>query len=173
MIKRILSSILLVSFLLSAFAVSGVAASTNLAAGKSYTVEYDSKIDNAYPNRAYKQESALTDGKLASRASYSDTAFLKLYRGTAVSVTIDLGEACAVSSVELRTLQMKTAGIQCARYVHVAVSTDGETFGTVGSVYDNKSVTSATASIVTHTVSLDQAYAARYVRVTFSCDVYR
>lgn len=172
MIKRIISGILLVSFLLSAFAIAGVAAGTNLAAGKSYTVEYDSKIDNAYPNRAYKQESALTDGKLASRASYSDTAFLKLYRGTAVSVTIDLGEACAVSSVELRTLQMKTAGIQCARYVHVAVSTDGETFGTVGSVYDNKSVTSATASIVTHTVSLDQVYAARYVRVTFSCDVY-
>ena len=134
MIKRIISGILLVSFLLSALAIAGVAASTNLAAGKSYTVEYDSKIDNAYPNRAYKQERALTDGKLASRASYSDTAFLKLYRGTSVSVTIDLGEACAVSSVELRTLQLKSAGIQCARYVHVAVSTDGETIGTVGSV---------------------------------------
>ncbi|MBQ9130997.1 MAG: DUF4855 domain-containing protein [Clostridia bacterium] len=172
MSKRILSGILSIGLLLSVMCISGFAAETNLAAGKSYTVEYDSKIDNAFPARAYKGESALTDGKLATRASYSDPAFLPLYRGTAVSVTIDLGEECAVSSVELRSLQMKSAGIQCARYVHVAVSTDGKAFGTVGSVYDAKSVTSATAGIITHAVTLDQSYTARYVKVTFSCDVY-
>lgn len=172
MIKRILSGTLCIVMILSVLCIHGFAAETNLSAGKSYTVEYDSKIDNAYPARSYQQEKALTDGKLASRASYSDPAFLKLYRGTTAYVTIDLGEECSVSSVELRTLQMKSAGIQCARYVHVAVSTDGENFGTVGSLYDDKSVTSSSSSVVTHKVKLDDSYAARYVRVSFSCDVY-
>lgn len=172
MTNRILSGLLCVAMLVAILCIPASAAETNLSAGKSYTVEYDSKIDNAYPARAYKAEKSLTDGKLASRASYSDPAFLKLYRGTSVSVTIDLGEECAVSSVEMRSLQIKSAGVECVRYVHVAVSTDGESFGTVGSLYDGKSITSANSSIVTHKVKLDDAYAARYVRVSFSCDVY-
>ncbi len=172
MTNRLLSGLLSMVLLISLLCIPASAAETNLAAGKSYTVEYDSKIENAYPARAYQTEKALTDGKLASRASYSDPAFLKLYRGTTVYVTIDLGEECSVSSVELRSLQIKSAGIQCARYVHVAVSVDGESFGTVGSLYDDKSVTSASSSVITHKVKLDETYAARYVRVAFSCDVY-
>ncbi len=172
MTKRILSGLICAAILFSVLCLLGTAAENNLSTGKSYTVEYDSKIDNAYPERAYKAEKALTDGKLASRASYSDPAFLKLYRGTTVYVTIDLGEECSVSSVEIRSLQMKTAGVTCPRYAHVAVSTDGENFGTVGSLYDDKSITSATAQIISHKVTLDDTYIARYVRVAFSCDVY-
>ena len=171
--KRFLSAFLLVAVITSvmtAFCVS--AQDSKLSVGKGYTVEYDSKIDNAYPARAYKQESALTDGKLASTASYSDSAFLKLYRGTKVIVTIDLEKVCAVSSVEVRTLQNKGAGIECPRYVYVAVSEDGESFGTVGSVIDEESVTLAGNRNITQKVVLAQAYKARYVRVTFSSDVY-
>ena len=153
-------------------ALSVFAQDAKLSVGKTYTVEYDSKIDNAYPARAYKQESALTDGKLATTASYADSAFLKLYRGTKVIVTIDLEKVCAVSSVEVRTLQNKGAGIDCPRYVYVAVSEDGESFGTVGSVIDEESVTLAGNRNITQKVVFDQAYKARYVRVTFSSDVY-
>lgn len=169
-------SFLCACFALLIFAVSvsssvAFASETNLASDKSYTVTYDSPIENAYPECAYEAENKLTDGILASEASYSDPAFLELYRGTAVSVTIDLGEVNAVSSVELRTLQIKSAGIYCARYVYVAVSENGTDFGTVGTLDDGKSITSDAKQIVIHTVPLDQTYLARYVRVTFSSDV--
>ena len=171
--KRLSCAILFFAFLLSLLPLAGSAAEEdNLSLGKSYTVEYDSKIENAFPARAYKQEKALTDGKRASSASYNDSAFLKLYRGTKVSVTIDLEKVSSVSSVEVRSLHNKGAGIDCPRYVHVAVSEDGSSFGTVGSLYDETSVTLSNAQIITHRVALDQQYKARFVRVTFSCDVY-
>ncbi len=172
-LKRFLSTLLIFALLSSFLPVVFVSAQDGkLSVGKSYTVEYDSKIDNAFPKRAYSEEGALTDGRLASTSSYADSAFLKLYRGTKVIVTIDLEKVCSVSSVEVRTLQNKGAGIDCPRYVHVAVSEDGSSFGTVGSLIDETSVTLPTAQNITQKVVLDQPYKARFVRVTFSCDVY-
>lgn len=171
--KRLLAAIMVFAMIACLVpALSVFAQDAKLSVGKTYTVEYDSKIDNAYPARAYKQESALTDGKLATTASYADSAFLKLYRGTKVSVTIDLEKVCAVSSVAVRSLQNKGAGIDCPRYVHVAVSEDGSSFGTVGSLIDETSITLSDARNITQKVVLDQQYKARYVRVTFSSDVY-
>lgn len=149
-----------------------LAADENLSLGKSYTLTYESPIEHAFPAREYKPEQALTDGKKAASAIHSDPAFLHLYRGTSVCVTVDLESECAVSSVELRSLQLKGAGIECPRYIRVAVSTDGENFGTVGVLEDSKSVTLAATQIITQSVALDQAYRARYVRVIFSSDVY-
>ena len=48
---------------------------TNIAAGKSYTVEFAQPIDNAFPAKAYKPEGKLTDGLTASASlSYAVTA---------------------------------------------------------------------------------------------------
>lgn len=170
-LKRILCSIVAALFLTTPFSTYVRADDKNLSVGKEYTVTYDSPIENAYPACAYEPENKLTDGQFAKSASYSDTAFLHLYRGTMVSVTIDLGKACAISSVELRTLQIKSAGIYCARYVNIAVSEDGESFGTVGTLEDLKSITSGAKEIVSQKVLLDKTYFARYVRVSFSSDV--
>lgn len=146
--------------------------SENLSVGKSYTLVYDSPIEHAYPAYTYESEGKLTDGAFAKNMSFSDSAFLELYRGTAVSVTIDLEKVCGVSLVDLRTFQNKAAGIYCARYVKVAVSENGTDFATVGLLEDSKTVTDDAKKIVTHSVHLDKTYLARYVRVTFSCDVY-
>ncbi len=171
--KRIIC--ICIAVLLFALAVIPVvvrAESTNLSLGKTYTLVYDSPIEHAYPSYAYKAESKLTDGKFASTTTYTDPAFVELYRGTAVTVTIDLGATCGVSSVEIRTMQSKEAGVYCARYLEVAVSEDGEGFATVGRLEDKKTVTESTRKMVTHKLELDNTYAARYVSVTFSCDVF-
>ena len=172
-IKRIVC--IVIALLLFAMAILPIivrADDTNLSLGKPYTVEYESPIEHAYPAYTYKSETVLTDGKFTTNMSYSDSAFLELYRGTAVTVTIDLGELCAVSSVELRTLQSKAAGVYCARYVKVAVSENGTDFASVANLTDEKSVTDSSKKMITHKVELDKAYLARYVSVTFSCDVY-
>ncbi|MCH5183775.1 MAG: DUF4855 domain-containing protein [Oscillospiraceae bacterium] len=172
-LKRVFS-VILAGLLLSLPIVglsAGAAGETVLSVGKSYTLKYDSEIDGAYPAKAYEPESSLTDGVFAARAAASDPAYLRLYRGTAVIVTIDLEAVCAVSSVEVSSLQ-SGGGIVCPRYVHVAVSEDGESFGTVGTLEDPNSVTNNQARSIKHKVELDQTYRARYVRVTFSSDVH-
>ena len=58
----------------------GLTGSKTLSLGKSYTVSYDSPIENAYPKKAYKAEQKLTDGQYASSASYNDSAFTQFYR---------------------------------------------------------------------------------------------
>ncbi len=172
--KRILSiglcALLLISLLPAA--LYAAADGDTLSTGKPYTVTYESPIEHAFPARAYEPETKLTDGQTAAAASYSDPAYLKLYRGTAASVTIDLETVCAVSSVTISSLQHRAAGILCPRYLSVAVSEDGTTFGTVGKLEDKKSITLDPAQKAEQTVTLDQPYKARYVRLTFSSDVY-
>ena len=172
-LKRIFSAMLaglLLALPVAGFS-AGAAGETVLSVGKSYTLKYDSEIDGAYPAKAYEPESSLTDGVFAAKAAASDPAYLRLYRGTAVIVTIDLEAVCAVSSVEVSSLQ-SGGGVVCPRYVHVAVSEDGESFGTVGTLEDPNSVTNNQARSIKHKVELDQTYRARYVRVTFSSDVH-
>lgn len=161
---------LLLSLSLTYFS-AGAAGETVLSVGKPYTVAYDSQIDGAYPAKAYEPESSLTDGVFAAKAAASDLAYLRLYRGTAVNVTIDLEAVCSVSSVEVSSLQ-SGGGVVCPRYVRVAVSEDGESFGTVGTLEDPDSATNSQARSIKHKVELDKAYRARYVRVTFSSDVH-
>ncbi len=171
-IRRLLS--VLLAGVLTVFPISAVCAAegeTVLSVGKSYTLSYDSPIENAYPNKAYTPESALTDGVRAASASPSDEAFVHLYRGTAVTVTIDLASVCAVTSVEVDSLRA-SGGIQCPRYVKVAVSEDGESFGTVGMLDDPDSIAGVGALLVEQKVELEKPYRARYVRVTFSSDVH-
>lgn len=170
--RRLLSVLLAgVLTVLPICAVGAAEGETVLSVGKSYTLSYDSPIENAYPNKAYTPENALTDGVRASSASPADGAFLHLYRGTAVTVTIDLASVCAVSSVEVDSLRA-SGGVQCPRYVKVAVSEDGESFGTVGTLDDPDSVTGVGAQLVEQKVELEKPYRARYVRVTFSSDVH-
>lgn len=144
----------------------------NLALNKGYTIEYDSPIENGYPKMVHNENDIkLTDGKKANLDSHN-SAWFRLYRGTKNIITLDLEDVCAVKSVSIGQLQLKKAGIMCSRYVYVAVSEDGEKFATVGSVTDKNSVTSENTKKITHNVILDNYYRARYVRLTFSNDVF-
>lgn len=171
MIKRLISVFLLVLLVFPFAAASAAAADTNLASGKTYTVEYVTPIDNAYPNLAYKEESRLTDGKTAS-ASYSDSNWLQLYRGTAAIITIDLGEVCTVNEAELGMFQNGAAGILSARYVNVYVSEDGETYGKAGGIVDNNTVRSANVARINKKIAFDGSYKARYVRLEIESNIF-
>ena len=147
------------------------AAEEALSVGKPYTVEYATPIDNAYPNLAYEEETALTDGKLAL-SGYNDSNWVTLYRGTAARVTIDLGKAHAVSSVKVGQMQLKDYGVFCSRYLRVYLSDDGENFFRAGTSEFPEAITSSSRERVEFTCMLEKTYSARYVRAEFSSDVF-
>ena len=140
---------------------------TNIAAGKSYTVEFAQPIDNAFPAKAYKPEGKLTDGLTAS-ASLGDSNWLHLYRGMEVSVTIDLGETMAVGGFEMSMLNYNSAGVHPSMYVNMLVSTDGVSFSTVLTCEDSDSVWSQKNAVIDYSANSDTLYSARYVRLVFN-----
>ncbi|PKM63338.1 MAG: hypothetical protein CVU97_00770 [Firmicutes bacterium HGW-Firmicutes-21] len=172
--KKIICLVILLIFILQlSTALVSAYSDINLAYKKNYSIEYDSPIENGFPNLVHKDEDKkLTDGIKAKENNIEDDRWLVLYRGTALTVTIDLGIVCAVKSVSLEQLQAKSEGVFCARYVHVAVSVDGKKFGTVGSRCDEKSITLNDNTKIKHAVSFDKYYKARYVRLIFSNDVW-
>lgn len=171
-IKKFFSSLLSLFFVLPLLNLTASAEDVNLAKNKSYKIEYESPIENSFPKMVHNDPSgALTDGRKAEPRA-NDSAWLILYRGTAITVTIDLGEVCSVKRLTLGQLQLKGAGIYCSRYVYVSVSEDGKSYGTIGKLTDEKKITSDTASRVSHEITFDKYYKARYVKVVFSCDVF-
>lgn len=170
--KRIIGFLLTVLMLVPLCAVCVNAADEVISVGKSYTVEYQTPIHNAYPNKEYKPENGLTDGKTAAAASYSDQAWVELYRGTAVEVTIDLESVMAVTAVTVGELQYKSAGIVCSRYLEIYVSENGTDFGLAGRTEDETLITDNFAKRVELKVTLDKAYKARYVKAVFSSDIF-
>lgn len=174
--KRVITFILAAILLLGCASVLIVGTraeeSNILSVGKKYTVTYETSIDSAFPARAYQDEDKLTDGKIARSASTSDGAFLKLYRGMAAYVTIDLESVCAVSDVSVHFLQQKAAGVYAPRYFKVAVSEDGKQFATVGTLDDPKTIVNPSSILVEKKIDLDASYKARYVRVMMATDCY-
>ena len=172
MAKRFLSVLfaLLLVIPFSAFAAS--AADEVISVGKSYTVEYYTPVENAFPKKAYKKEKKLTDGVVAKSDSMSDTAWSEFYRGTAVQVTVDLGEVMAVTGATLGELQYSSAGIWCSRYLEIYVSENGTDFGLVGKTVNENLITQTQRKRIEFKVTLDKAYKARYVRAVFSSDVF-
>ena len=151
----------------------GLSGSKTLSIGKSYTVSYDSPIENAYPKKAYKQESKLTDGQYASSTSYNESAFTQFYRGTFLYLTFDLESVCAVESVSVHGLRNNPAGIYEPRNISVAVSEDGESFGTVALYKDSAPAGGAkSAAAFEVPIYLPKPYKARYVRLTINSDVF-
>lgn len=172
MAKRFLSVLFALLLVIPFTAFAANAADEVISVGKSYTVEYYTAVENAFPKKAYKKEKKLTDGIIAKSNSMSDTAWSEFYRGTAVEVTIDLGEVMAVTGATLGEYQYRTAGIWCSRYLEIYVSENGTDFGLVGKTVNENLVTQTQQKRVEFKVTLDKAYKARYVRAVFSSDVF-
>ena len=168
--KKIICALAAALICLSAFPFSASAGEKIISVGKEYTLEYFIPIDNAYPKLAYQPEKKLTDGKTAG-ASYNDANWLTLYRGSGVTVTVDLGAEMAVSGVKMGSLQLKSYGVYCTRYMRVALSADGENYCEIGVDEDSASITSGSTMRVEHSLSFEPKKA-RYVRVSFSSDVF-
>ena len=172
MAKRFLSVLFALLLVIPFTAFAASAADEVISVGKSYTVEYYTAVENAFPKKAYKKEKKLTDGIIAKSNSMSDTAWSEFYRGTAVEVTIDLGEVMAVTGATLGEYQYSSAGIWCSRYLEIYVSENGTDFGLVGKTVNENLVTQSQKKRVEFKVTLDKAYKARYVRAVFSSDVF-
>ena len=167
-------SLFLLSLILVFSAFASVIASADgdelLSLEKEYTVEYAAKIDNVYPKKAYKESDKFTDG-VTARPDPNDGAWLELYRGCEVSVTIDLGEVMSVRSASVGELQKRQWGIYCSRELSLSLSENGEDFGTVAKIKDYESCTSNNTERKEFVLEADKSYKARYVKVTFSSDV--
>lgn len=171
--KRLLVFILVLILFLSTSNVQVFGAGDiNLASGKSYVIDYESPIENAFPNLVHNDpDSKLTD-TIKAQASTSDSNWLKLYRGTAISVTIDLESIVAVNRVNFCQLQVNGVGILTSRYVNIYLSTDGSQYSKIATFTDSETITETTSKKVNFNISFDDYYKARYVRVEFSSDVW-
>lgn len=172
MIKKALSAVIAVLLLVPFFSFAVNAADGVISVGKSYTVEYYTPVADAFPKKAYKEEKKLTDGKVAKTNTMSDSAWTEFYRGTAVQVTVDLGEVMAVSGATLGEFQYRQAGIWCSRYLEIYVSENGTDFGLVGRTENKNLITQTQQKRVEFKLTLDKTYKARYVRAVFSSDVF-
>lgn len=172
MIKKALSAVIAVLLLVPFFSFAVNAADGVISVGKSYTVEYYTPVADAFPKKAYKEEKKLTDGKVAKTNTMSDSAWTEFYRGTAVQVTVDLGEVMAVSGATLGEFQYRQAGIWCSRYLEIYVSENGTDFGLVGRTENKSLITQTQQKRVEFKLTLDKTYKARYVRAVFSSDVF-
>lgn len=172
MIRKTLSALIAVLLLVPFFSFAVNAADGVISVGKSYTVEYYTPVDDAFPKKAYKEEKKLTDGKVAKANTMSDSAWTEFYRGTAVQVTVDLGEVMAVSGATLGEFQYRQAGIWCSRYLEIYVSENGTDFGLVGRTENKNLITQPQQKRVEFKLTLDKTYKARYVRAVFSSDVF-
>lgn len=172
MIRKTLSALIAVLLLVPFFSFAVNAADGVISVGKSYTVEYYTPVDDAFPKKAYKEEKKLTDGKVAKANTMSDSAWTEFYRGTAVQVTVDLGEVMAVSGATLGEFQYRQAGIWCSRYLEIYVSENGTDFGLIGRTENKNLITQTQQKRVEFKLTLDKTYKARYVRAVFSSDVF-
>lgn len=112
----------------------------------------------------------LTDGRTASAAALSDGAYFRFTHGNLRSIVFDLGAVSAVSGVSAGFLSLNSAGVYVPNTLTVSASLDGESWYTVCAV-DNITADSATC-IQRIEESFGTSYTARYVMITFKCDVH-
>ena len=167
-------ALFLVAMSLLSVASFGVAAAdSNLAKGKTYSVSTEANIDNAFPNQRYTDSgNALTDGRKGNATDISSN-WISFYRGLSRTVTVDLGKTVYVSEFRAGFLNIKSYGIMAPRTVKFAVSTDGVSFHTVYANRDDSLCSSSTKERIAVSYKSDDGYfAARYVRLYFTCDVF-
>lgn len=161
------------------FSVSPAAeGSTNLALGKSYTIESLAANDHSYGDNERGAKDQLTDGKYGEPNNFYGGPWAHFARGFGRVITVDLGDVCAVESVHTRFLQNQVYGIYCPISVDVSLSENGTDFMPAGSAANPISTTAYGGSeaspqtlLAEYRIALSQTYRARYVRLTFDVSV--
>lgn len=176
MAKKLISLFLISLFVFFALPVSANI-EENLVKGLSYTIKTGEPVTMSYSN--YVEDGTqfdvdngqLTDTKTATNSASAD-GWYRAFRAQSRIVTFDLGAACAVSSIEAGFLHYKAAGIYAPRYINISLSDDGSEFGTVKEYQTEYDLTDLDVKRCEFKVTLDKPYAARYVRVEFSSDIF-
>ena len=143
----------------------------NLISGRTYRIETGVPIEKSFKTANNDRPDGLADGKTAS-LDYSDGAWCRFYRGLSRSVTVDLDGEKSIDGFEITFLQNKSAGIYTPERVELYVSENGDDFMLA---YTVESLVSPSSSEVTYSpFRLTDAakYRARFVKLTFSTDVF-
>lgn len=140
----------------SATTPAGPSNPTNLASGKSYTATLTA--DPSYPDSGGE----LTDG-IYGTTSYSDSAWQGRNTGSTYSFTVDLGATKTIKEVDSDWLQVRSVFIFLPTQLTVAISTDGTTYTTVGTM-NAPNVGSTDQTHKYRLINLNNS--ARYVRIT-------
>ncbi len=168
--------VLALFFILAMLPITVSADDANVALNKTYTVSAEASMDNAFPNLSYSDpNSELTDGKKGDVNNIGKN-WIQFYRGLSYSVVLDLGKEMYINKISVGFLNRNAYGIYYPRNIKYAVSVDGETFETIFEEHDATIMTDKDPRRVACTFEADSArvqlyYAARYVRLYFTCDV--
>ncbi len=129
--KRVMICIMMMlSMLLPAFTAAAAEEneSKNLALGKAYTAKSDIANGRSYAERDVDDGIKLTDGKYGRNSWWGDPAWVKYYRASGRTVTIDLEKNCEIDRVKARFISDNPAGVLLPEEVTVFVSSDGVNF---------------------------------------------
>ena len=106
----------------------------NLIAGLGYQIEQFGAFYVDYATTHYNsKESAkmLTDGKFATKATYSDGAYFRFTSGIGRAIIFDLGKESAVSSFTGSFLFEESTGVKLPRVVSIKASRNGVDWQTI------------------------------------------
>lgn len=131
--KQLLAGLLASAMLPAAVPAFAAEGRTNIALGKSYTIESDAPNENSLGTTEEGGKDQLTDGAYGTSEYYSGlwAHFVNAYGRT---VTIDLGASMSVDGVAMEFLQNKEHGVYCPRTLTVSLSENGTDFETVATV---------------------------------------
>lgn len=145
----------------------------NLIAGKTPLVKSGLMITDNIATEYYNSLEALpllTDGKYATKATYSDPALVHFTRGRNRSLYFDLGYTSAVSGAKFSFLQEDSTAVNLPEALYIALSDDGIGWQTVYQTRDL--AVSRTNSYCRMEVKFDRIYAARFVQIIFNVSVH-
>ena len=141
----------------------------NLIAGKPVQIELVDALRRDHATTFYnspESNPALTDGKHASSAAYTDSAFFRFTNGEGRNLYFDLGHVSAVTGIRASFLREDGPNVKLPAGLLIYGSVDGEewkVFHHVDSVYSE-----GASSIAQVDETFDKAYKVRYIRITFS-----
>ncbi len=172
--KRIFAFILSVLTCFSVLPFGAGAQSENLALGKSVTIETHIANDRSY-NEVERTDSpeVLTDG-IYRAADYGDTGWMKFYRATGRTLTVDLEQICTVERVFTRFMQNSVAGIVAPKRISVYTSCDRTNFVKAEIISGGESPFAPSFGSENHIAEYDirlTPIRARYVAISFDVTV--
>ncbi|HJA58651.1 MAG TPA: discoidin domain-containing protein [Firmicutes bacterium] len=179
--KKFISVFLAVALVAVACCVFASAEDTNLALGKSYTIDgydYDASVENYVDNETH---SKLTDGIVEDVAPWDAGApFIGIsgaeketpaeeHNGLTTAIVLDLGAVSTVNKFAVQLFGGGNGGIYFPTSVKYSYSTDNETWteAGAGSQVSDSSVETGGSVWDASTLELDSAVQARYIKVEF------
>ena len=149
----------------------------NLAEGLSYKIATGEPVTMSYALFSEngtvfeKDDGQLTDAKTAMSSQQSN-GWYRAYKGKSRIISFDLGQVCSVERIEAGFLHSKQSQIYAPRYIKVLVSENGVDFGTVIDYATGFDISSNFVTRQEFKVDFGGIYAARYVKIIYSCDVF-